>query len=230
MPYNEAEQSFYSDIKQKRLAASGIHSKKGSRGYVGKMLFSTDLMSRKEKYNHRKAGKIQVSNLYSEVLTIDDFEQLEVEDQKNRMQYWRSNYSNKEIQEKMGIKNTPFYNIVKRLDLPKAPRTNGPQAKKARTAKAKTAVNKKTLLDYAAIEPYDQLEFAPEAPPQAPQAPSEAPPASVQELLFEGLHIVYNGTYTAESIQKKLSKIDLLIDGEPEEFYIEFKLVQKQTH
>jgi|tagenome__1003787_1003787.scaffolds.fasta_scaffold20964066_4 hypothetical protein len=224
MQYNEAEQAFYSDIREKKKAASGVHSKTGSRGYVGKMLFPSDIMSRKEKYNHRKAGKVQVSNLYEEVLTVDEFEQLEIEDQKNRMQYWRSNYSNKEIQKKMGIANTPFYKIVKKLDLPKAPRTNGPQMKKPRKA---TATAKKTLLDYAAIESQQsQLEFAPEAPP----APPEAIPAPVQELLFEGLHIVYNGTYTAESIQKKLSKIDLLIDGEPEEFYIEFKLVQKQTN
>jgi hypothetical protein len=225
MQYNEAEQAFYSDIREKKKAASGVHSKTGSRGYVGKMLFPSDIMSRKEKYNHRKAGKVQVSNLYEEVLTVDQFEELETEDQKNRLHYWRNNYSNKDIQAKMGIGNAQFYRIVKRLDLPKAARINK-QEKPKRKATAK-----KTLLDYAAIESQQsQLEFAPEALPEAPPAPPEAIPAPVQELLFEGLHIVYNGTYTAESIQKKLSKIDLLIDGEPEEFYIEFKLVQKQTN
>jgi hypothetical protein len=227
MHYNEAEQAFYSDIKQKKLAASGVHSKTGSRGYVGKMLFPSDIMSRKEKYNHRKAGKVQVSNLYEEVLTIDDFEELEIQDQKNRLQYWRNKYSNKELQAKMNIGNAFFYRLIKKLDLPKAARVNK-QEKPKRTATAKA---KKTLLDYAAIESQQsQLEFAPEALPEAPPAPPEAIPAPVQELLFEGLHIVYNGTYTADSIQKKLSKIDLLIDGEPEEFYIEFKLVQKQTN
>lgn len=227
MQYNEAEQVFYSDIREKKKAASGVHSKTGSRGYVGKMRFPSDIMSRKDKYNYRRAGKIMITNLYTDILTLKDFEQLEIEEQKNRMQYWRNTYSNKEIQEKMGIGNAHFYRIVKKLDLPKASRVERTKANKPRKAKAK-----KTLLDYARNEPQEsQLEFEPEAPPAAPELPEAPPvtPAPMQELLFEGLHIVYSGSYTAENIQKKLAKIDLMIDGEPEEFYIEIKLVQKQT-
>jgi hypothetical protein len=208
MMFNEAEKAFYEDVREKKKAASGVHHKTGKNGYVGTMRFPTDIMSRKDKYNYRKAGKVMISNLYDEILTLDEFKKLELHEKKNRMAYWRTQFSNIEIREKMGIANSPFYKLISELDLPKAPRTEkAPRTK--RTAAVKTA-------------PVAAQEVTAPAPVETP--------APVQEVMVNGLHLVYNGTYTAEQIIKQLSKFELLLDNEPDEFYIEFKLIQKQKN
>lgn len=131
---SDAEQCFLQDVKEKKKAATGVHSKKGKRGYVGKMLFPTDLMSRKEKYNHRKGGKIVSSNMYDAILSIDDFKELETYEQKNRLQYWRTNNQNKFIMEKMGLTNAHYYDLVKKLGLPTLDRS--PKGKREAKVKA----------------------------------------------------------------------------------------------
>lgn len=214
MRLSEAEQAFHEDVREKKKTASGVHHKTGKRGYTGKIMFPTDFMSRKEKYNHRKAGKCMTTNLFDSILTIDEFEQLEIHEQKNRMQYWRNNNQIKEIQFQMGISNKKFYDIIAALDLPKAPR-GGFKGKRTGTGTAK----QKSI----AIE--KQKELQPEAP--APAAPAEIEKPAVQELIVDGLHVVFNGTYSAEKIEKQLTKFMLLIEGEEDEFYIEVKLMQK---
>lgn len=209
MRLSEAEKLFHEEVREKKRTASGVHHKTGKRGYTGKILFPTDFMSRKEKYNHRKAGKILSTNLYDSILTIDEFEQLETHEQRNMLQYWRTTYSNAEIKSKMGIHNSRYYGLVADLGLPKAPRTNKNEIPK-RKAIAKTAP-KKTLLDFVD-------EVAEEKAPPKPE---------VQEVIVSGIHLVFNGTYSPEQIIKQLSKFELLLDGEEDKYYIELKLMQK---
>jgi hypothetical protein len=210
MPYNEAEQAFLEDIREKKKAASGVHHKTGKRGYVGTMRFPTDIMSRKDKYNYRKAGKCVVSNLYDEILTVEEFETLSTEDQRNRLLYWRTKYSNLDIMKKMGVPNAKYYSIVTLLDLPKANRTK--QAPRKATTKI-AAIQ-------PAAEPQKGLVMV--QTPEPVQTPTE-----VQEIIVNGIHFVFSGTYTPERIQNQLLKFAGLLDGESDEFYVELKLMQK---
>ena len=59
------------------------------------------------------------------------------------------------------------------------------------------------------------------AVPEATQPP-------VQELLVDGLNLAFIGTHNADVIQKRLEKFIALLEDEPEEFYIELKIMQKQ--
>lgn len=204
-PWNEAERTFYEDIREKKKAASGVHHKTGKNGYVGNMRFPTDIMSRKDKYNYRKAGKIVISNLYENILPIDEFNRLDREEQKQRMLFWRTNYSNVEIRQNMKIANATYYRIVAELELPKAPR-----GKSARTT-IKKPINKMK----EEITPIIETKQIPDPPP------------AVQEMIIEGLHVVFNGTFSAEHIIKQLSKFELILDGEPDQFNIELKITQK---
>lgn len=207
MHYSEAERLFYEDVRDKKKTASGVHHKTGKKGYVGKMLFPSDIMSRKDKYNHRKAGKIVTSNLYREILTIDQFRKLETEEQKNMMLYWRNEYTNGEIKKAMGIANSPYYKLVAELGLPKAPRG----AVKGRPRTAKTKI----------VATAPKQEAAPVvAPPAAPETP-------VQEIMVNGIYLVYNGVFSPEMIQNQILKFGSMLDGETDDFYIELKLMQK---
>lgn len=220
---SEAEQVFYSDIREKKKAASGVHSKTGKNGYVGNMRFSYDIMTRKEKYNHRKAGKVMTTNIYDEILTMDEFEKLETFEQKNRLAYWRNKYSNKEITQGLGIWNNKYYSLVAELELPKAPRKRS-EPRKSKPIKVQEELKledssfKKLQEDYAALKMQNEMLLAEKKELEAP----------IQEIMVDGLHLVFNGTYTPEQIQRQLSKFELLLEGEKDTYYIELKLMQKK--
>jgi hypothetical protein len=203
MFFSEAERAFYEDVREKKKAASGVHSKTGKKGYVGKMLFPTDIMSRKDKYNYRKAGKIVSSNLYEKIISIAEFNELEEFEKRNMLAYWRNVYTSKEIKTGMKVSSATYYRIVNELGLPVAPRNN-----KRRKAKVNTVT----------IEP---KAVAPVA------APVAAPAEPVQEVMVNGIHFVYSGNFSAEHIQNQILKFASILDGEEDEFYIEFKLMQK---
>lgn len=203
MFFSEAERAFYEDVREKKKVASGVHSKTGKKGYVGKMLFPTDIMSRKDKYNYRKAGKIVSSNLYEKIISIAEFNELEEFEKRNMLAYWRNVYTSKEIKTGMKVSSATYYRIVNELGLPVAPRNN-----KRRKAKINTV----------AIEPK-------EAAPVAAQIAAPAEP--VQEVMVNGIHFIYSGNFSAEHIQNQILKFASILDGEEDEFYIEFKLMQK---
>lgn len=209
MFYSEAEKAFYEDVREKKKTASGVHGKTGKKGYVGKMLFPTDIMSRKDKYNHRKAGKVVTTNLYEKILTIDEFDELEDFEKRNRLQYWRNEYTTIEIKKGLGIGAARYYEIIEKLGLPKAPRGR----QKARAAKVKAIAIERGIEATEATE--------------APKAVEAAPIKPIQEIMVNGIHLIYNGTFSPAHIQNQLLKFASILDGEDDEFYIELKLVQK---
>src|SRR3982751_5228723 len=121
---NDIERMFYDEVRDKKKTASGVHHKTGKNGYVGKMRFPTDFMNRSEKMKYRRAGKVVTTNIFDEILPIEEFEKLETYEQKNRLQYWRNERPNKEIVQGMGISNKKFYDLVSELELPKAKRVD----------------------------------------------------------------------------------------------------------
>lgn len=210
--YNEAEVCFLEEVREKKKAANGVHSKTGKRGYVGKMLFPSDIMSRKDKIKHRRASKITMSNLFDTILSLDEFKNLETHEQRNRLQYLRQKYTIKEIQQGMGISNKTYYDIIEELGLPKDRRNSKPR--KPRTAS--TSV-KNTTPDELALE----------LPTIAIQAIQEPTPEPVQEIIVNGLHLRFNGTYSPDMIQKQLLKFATILDEESDDFYCELTLIQK---
>jgi hypothetical protein len=210
MRYSEAEQCFIEDIREKRKAANGVHSKTGKNGYTGKILFPTDLMSRKEKYNHRKAGKILTTNLYDTILPIAEFEKLEPYEQRNRLAYIRGMKGAKEIQAEMGINSKRYYEIVAALNLPKAPRTKGGDTT-TRTAKVKTTAGE---IKATAITIQPELDLT---------------PIPAEKVIEDGLQLTFKGTFSAEQIIKQFLKYGSLLEGEEDRYYVELKLVQKHS-
>jgi hypothetical protein len=210
--FSEAEKLFNQEVRDKKRTASGVHHKTGKRGYVGKMRFPTDIMTRKEKYNHRKAGKVMITNMYEELITLEEFEELDFNERKNRMAHWRTIYTNKEITNAMGIHNNKYYKIVAELGLPKAPRVDRKEPRTSKPIKVQEKQEKAIAV----------------APSPMKAQPPEVKPEPVQEILVNGIQLVFNGIYSPEVIQKKMAKFELMLEDETDDFYIELKIVQKQ--
>ncbi len=215
--FSDVETVFHEEIYSKKKEFKDLrNATKHKRLGAKSMMFPSDFMSTKEKKKHMKAGEVLTTNMYDNILTIAEFNALETYEKKNRMQYWRSVYSNKEIQQAMGIANSPYYKIIAELDLPKAPRTN----------KTRTGSTIKKEKKSVAVKP-SLLELTMDVP-VVPEVKEE--PKVVQEVIVNGLNVIFNGTYNAEKIEKQLTKFMLLLDGEEEDFYIELKLMQKQPN
>lgn len=210
---NEAEKAFHSEVRDKKRTAASIHKKKGKNGYVGTMRFPSDILSRKEKMEYRRSSKVTISNMYEQIMPIKDFEELETYEQKNRLQYWRNTYSNKEIFEGMGISPKRFYEFVEKLDLPKAKRVSKPR--KAAAKKAKTEKESET------IEPAEIIEA------MTPSKQSVTTERYIPEE--DGLHLKFIGTYKADTIQKRLSQFIALlnVENENDEIFVEVRITHK---
>lgn len=212
---NDIQRMFHDEIRDKKKTASGVHHKTGKNGYVGNMRFPSDLMNRSQKIKHRKAGKVVTSNIFDEILSIDEFEKLETYEQRNRLQYWRNQKQNKEILNGMGISNKRYYDIVAELELPKAPRIKSGEPPRKGTAT-------KIMNQSVAIQ-----ERVPAVQETSDVLISPKQDSNPQDIIVEGLNVIFTGTYTAEKIEKQLTKFMLLLDSEEDDFYIEFRLMQK---
>jgi hypothetical protein len=211
-PYDEAEKLFFDEIRGKKketalLRTATQHKRLGAK----KVLFATDLMSRKEKLKHTKAGKVMTTNMYEDILPIAEFEKLETYEKRNRLQYLRSVKSAKEIQAAMGTNSKRYYEIIKELDLPKAPRTKAGEPKPRKAAIRRT--------EPAAVAIQSQLELETPQPQPEPQA--------AQKIIINGLNLEFNGTFTAEQIIKQFLKFGALLEEEEDKYYIELRLQQK---
>jgi hypothetical protein len=208
-PYNGADKIFYDEIREKKketalLRTATQHRRLGAK----KVLFATDLMSRKEKLKHTKAGRGMTTNMYEDILPIAEFEKLEDYEKRNRLQYLRSVKSAKEIQAAMGVNSKRYYEIINELDLPKAPRTKAGAEPRKAPLKRKTAT--------VAIQSQLELETQPEPPKPEPV-----------KIIINGLNLEFNGTFTAEQIIKQFLKFGALLEGEDDKYYIELRLQQK---
>lgn len=208
----DIERMFHDEVRDKKRTASGVHSKTGKNGYVGKMRFPSDIMNRKDKRMHTKAGKVLTTNLFDTIIPIEEFEKLEKHEQRNMLQYWRTEKQGKEIMRGLKISSQRYYDLVATLDLPKASR--GKHKRSAKTTASAPAPKKETSV---AVK---------EKVPEVPEVKEEK--QVIQEVIVNGLNVIFNGTYSAEKIEKQLTKFMLLLDGEEEDFYIELKLMQKQ--
>ena len=202
----DIEDIFAEDIKRKKqdtasLRAATKHKRLGK----GSMKTPSDLMSKKERKEHMKAGEVVTTNLFDNIITLEEFEALEEHEQRNRLAYWRTKYSNKEIMNQMGkLSNVKYYKIVADLGLPKAIRTNTGEK----------------IVRKAALK---QLE----APADAIKSDLELEVPPIQRIIINGLNLEFNGTYKPETIIKQLLKFGALLEDEDDNFYIELKLMQK---
>ena len=98
------------------------------------------------------------------------------------------------------------------MGLPKAPRVDRKEPRKSQPIKVQ-GTSKKAI----AVEPSPITMLEPETKPEP-----------VQEVLVDGIHLVFSGTYSPELIQRKLGKFELMLEDETDDFYIELRLVQRQ--
>lgn len=203
------------DTLEKKRTGRGIFSAKGKRGYVGKMIFPTDLMSRKDKYNHRKAGKVVSFNMYETVIEFENFTDMQEEEQKRLLTEYRKRFPNKTVMDAWGIDHNKYYRIINDLGIKKEPRKSRKEDKtedKTEEINYNEALGEKNMSNQL-IEVKNKI-FERET-----EIPKE-----LIEAKASGLSLSFNGEYSAEDIIKKLEKVGIILSDEPNKFKVEINI------
>lgn len=111
------ERLFIEEVREKKKAANGVHSKKGKRGYVGKMLFPFEMLRGKEKREYKKNGKVVSWNMYEDILEFEMFKGLTDKEKKSVLERLRDEHPNKKIMKKWGLNSQSYYDIVNGLGI-----------------------------------------------------------------------------------------------------------------
>lgn len=193
------------EVKEKKNQAYMNRAKTGSRGGSKSrkgMNTPYDYLTTKEK--KKLNGEVSGFNMYETILEHKDFELKEVEMQKTLLTRWRELYDNKKIMAEMGLPNAQYYKLVNNLGL-----VTARGGARSRIGKPRKPKETKTLLESA-------LELAPEPT-------SEIKPV----LISRGMHFEYNGEYNAEAIIKIMTKLQLLVEGEENQFNLAISLTER---
>lgn len=199
---------FELEVREKRNQAFLNKSKTGSKGGSSSrkgMRTPFDSMTAKEK--RKLNGEVQVT-MYETILNHEEFALKDESLQKLMLTRWRELYDNIKIMKDMGLTNANYYKIVGALGL---------------TQKRGGYVKRKTVLKGKDTE---EKTKAPE-PILEPQTKA----VEIQEpqpiLLTRGLHLEYNGEYTAEQLQKIFTKLQLITEGEENKFTLAISLTER---
>ncbi|MCR6108699.1 hypothetical protein HXA34_20595 [Salipaludibacillus agaradhaerens] len=118
---------FNDDVRHKKRTASGIYSRKGSRGYVGTMHTPSDYLRGKEKKLYQNTSKVVVTNMYDKIMSFEEFEKLSESERRQTLQEYRKRHTNKKIMSNWGLTTYEFYGrLLKDLDI--SAKTTRPKA------------------------------------------------------------------------------------------------------
>lgn len=218
MAYNEIERLLLDDIREKKRAGRGSFAKTGKggerAGVRGGLKTPYDFMKTKER--KKLNGEVERYNMYETIITKEEFELKDKETQKAMLLRWRDIYPNGKIMDEMGIKSSgAFHNIIQSLDIPRKTRHGGVR-KTNPTGTTPKPKNKKELVT---------------VPEQAPENTTPIVNNFVQQpvkLITNGLHLEYNGNYTSDQINRIFTKLQLLVDGEENNFNIELRITESE--
>lgn len=135
------------------------------------------------------------------VMTYEAFNKLPDEQMKQVLTDYRVNFTNDEIRKAWGLSNKAYYDLVKDLGVPKAPRTN-----RKGTAKDKNPKMVKTPVEAYLVEE------------QATQVPAISSPEA------DGFGFSIIGKHSAETLIKRLEKLSLVLSDEESDFEVNIKI------
>jgi hypothetical protein len=192
------------EVREKRnqafLNKARTGAKGGSRSRRGlKTPYDSMSASEKKKLN----GEVKTV-MYETIIPYSELKMKDIDMQRLMLTRWREIYSNDEIKEQMKLHNKAYYDLIEALNLPK----------KARGGSVRRKSKDKTL---AIIET--------ETKPQEPIV--EATEPIQQKLITNGLHLEYNGDYSADQLNKIFLKLQLLTEGEESKFSLSISLTER---
>jgi hypothetical protein len=206
----EAEILFQQEITARKNDMKNLRSKTGSKGSSGSrkgVRTAYDYMSTKER--KKLSGAVSVKNLFDLLLSKEEFESYPKEKRKEILIHWRDIYPNQRIMEALEVKSQGTFNkLLEDLEVPKK-RSWKKNIKKEKPQARKEIQKEVTMSEEIAAPVADPIE-------------------KTDTIIFDGLRLNYNGVYNADQIEKILTKLQLIVNGEENKFIMSISLQEKK--
>ncbi|MBR3690896.1 MAG: hypothetical protein IKL97_07355 [Eggerthellaceae bacterium] len=193
---NEIERTWNEEVREKKRAASGVHGKKGKRGYVGTMRTPVDLMtSAKERraYEGTTPVKSSIVDPPDALVPHDEFKKMSRQEKILLLYKLRSKYSAKAIADAWGVSDKTLYYYYRAYGISRDNSSSGAVADDGVKEKASGDSSKEAALE--AISATDS------------ESDSPTGEASKNECLFK-----LAGIFEAEALGKKLNGLAFMLD------------------
>lgn len=212
------ERLFLEEVREKKKVGYGAYHKAG-KGVLSKsnQALRTPYFFMKEKERKMLSGAVETKY---EVLTWEQWSKTDRDTQRTLLTKWRELYPNKEIMKTLEIgrvkklNSQSFADIVNELGCPVKRELSA--SEKKRKSKAFAMSLPKKMMN-------SQLEL------EVGKAKTESTriePLKIATPVINGLHLEYNGDFDQEQLTKIFTKLQLLIDGEPNKFKINLCLTE----
>lgn len=111
---NLYEKAFNEDVKNKKKAATGVHSRTGKRGYTGKILFPSDYLTGTNKKEYQGTSEVRISSMYDQIVSYEKFKKFSEEEKKKYLTEYCNRFTGKEICEAFNIPSSTLYYLKRR--------------------------------------------------------------------------------------------------------------------
>lgn len=119
---NTIEKTFHEEVREKKLAASGVHGKTGKRGYVGTVKTPADLLKGKKRKEYEGTSPVSVSSIYDEVVSLDEFKALSRNKKMIYLHEYRKRFTAKNLADMWGISDKTVYYYFRSYGMDKSKR------------------------------------------------------------------------------------------------------------
>ena len=210
---------FETEVREKKSQAYNNRAKTGAKGGSRSrkgMSTPYDFMSTSEK--KKLNGEVEIFNMNTTILPIEEFRLKDEQMQKTMLTAWREIYDNLKIRKELGVSNKAFYDLVAELKIPKKtriettkrvgkPKEATPEVKQAKVAE----MPKGPINNFVETQDQMALELQKEV-------------AGQTELVTQGITFNYDQISDIETLNRILTKCQLLMDGEPHKFRLKISM------
>ena len=225
---------FETEVREKKSQAYNNRAKTGAKGGSRSrkgMSTPYDFMSTSEK--KKLNGEVEIFNMNTTILPIEEFRLKDEQMQKTMLTAWRDIYDNLKIRKELGISNKAFYDLVAELKIPKKTRIESKKRASRPKAVAVTPevketkikdLSAKTLKDFMEVADQAELEFLKESIPVTTLPAETKEDTGQTELITQGITFNYDQISDIDTLNRILTKCQLLMDGEPHKFRLQISM------
>lgn len=232
---------FQDDVKEKKLAGRNVYVSRGVRA----KRYPFEMLRGKDKRNYTKSGKVQVYNMYDQILPYEEFMKIEPKEKRAEvLQSWRDKFNNAQIERTWGMKTHQYYKVVKEHGLKTATPGNAKNKQQSiganvnRQQKGATAafmMNEGLGIKYSGVFNVSDLEAKFNKIVGFLKDEGGAFTVSISvfediapEQSQEGIKLNYNGTFSGEELMARFEKISGFLKDEPGKFNVHI-VVQEEA-
>jgi hypothetical protein len=213
---------FETEVREKKSQAYNNRAKTGAKGGSRSrkgMSTPYDFMSTSEK--KKLNGEVEVFNMNTTILPIEEFRLKDEQMQRTMLTAWREIYDNLKIRKELGVSNKAFYDLVAELNIPKKTRIET----KKRVAKPRTAKPESEVVQAKEIKmPKGPIsDFVESQNRTTLELPKEKDTGQT-ELITQGITFNYDQISDIDTLNRILTKCQLLMDGEPHKFRLQISM------